>query len=151
MPEEIILELSWVLFHGFLSKMKSNLYEYFTNDAMQNNASHTLRLLVQSQKFQEIKPKTHFPAHSKRFFVHTLLHLSATSIPPPPPSIKCTMKIQNRGKFHKYSICGCQVKNFPSFGNPFSTHEMALLGVFLGLLSTKDGPILMKFSPEIVY
>ena len=41
------------------------------------------------------------------------------------------MRIQNRGKFHKYSICGCQVKNFPSFGNPFSTHEMALLGGFL--------------------
>ena len=60
MPEEIILELSWVLFHGFLSKMKSNLYEYFTNDAMQNNASHTLRLLAWSQKFQEIKPKNSF-------------------------------------------------------------------------------------------
>ena len=56
--------------------------------------------------------------------------------PSPPPQIKHTMKIQNRGKFHKYSICGCQVKNFPSFGNPFSTHEMALLGVFLGLSST---------------
>ena len=46
------------------------------------------------------------------------------------------MKIQNRVNFHKYSICGFQVKNFPSFGNPFSTHEMALLGVFLGLSST---------------
>ena len=45
MPEEIILELSWVVFHGNLSQMKSNLCEYFTSDAMQNNASHTLRLL----------------------------------------------------------------------------------------------------------
>ena len=44
----------------------------------------------------------------------------------PPSPIKCTMKVQNRDKFHKYSICGCQVKNFPNFGNPFSTHEMAL-------------------------
>ena len=69
----------------------------------------------------------------------------------PPPQIKRTMKIQNHGNFHKHSICGCQVKNFPSFGNLFSTHEMALLGVFLGLSSAKDGTILMKFSPEIVY
>ena len=36
MPEEIILELSWVVFHGFLSQMKSNLCEYFTSDAMQH-------------------------------------------------------------------------------------------------------------------
>ena len=66
------------------------------------------------------------------FFVNALLHFWAKPIPP----IKCTMKIQNRGNFHKYSICGCQIKNFPIFGNPFSTHEMALLGVFLGLSST---------------
>ena len=36
MPEEIILGLSWVVFHGFLSQMKSNLFEYFTSDAMQH-------------------------------------------------------------------------------------------------------------------
>ena len=64
----------------------------------------------------------------------------------PFPPIKCTMKIINRGKFHKYSICGCQVKNFPSFGNPFSTHEMALLGVFLGLSSTNFDEIFTKDS-----
>ena len=89
-------------------------------------------------------------------FTHSYtFELSPFPPPPFPPfprfPIKCTMKVHNRGKFHKYSIYGCQVKNFPSFGNPFSTHEMALLGVFLGLSSTKDGPILMKFSPKIVY
>ena len=60
MPEEIILELPWVVFHGFLSQMRSNFCEFFTSDAMQNNASHTLRLLVYSQKIQENKQKNSF-------------------------------------------------------------------------------------------
>ena len=34
-------------------------------------------------------------------------------------------------KKNKYSICGCQVRNFPSFGNPFSTHENGPFGGFL--------------------
>ena len=55
MPEEIILELSWVVFHGFLSQMKSNLCEYFTSGAMQHNASYTIRLLVWFQKFLKEK------------------------------------------------------------------------------------------------
>ena len=61
MPEEIILELPWVVFHGFLSQMRSNLRDIFTSEAVQNNASHTLRLLVWSQKFHEI---AHFLAQS---------------------------------------------------------------------------------------
>ena len=55
MPEEIILELPWVVFHGFLSQIRSNLHDIFTSEAVQNNASHTLRLLVWSQKLHEIK------------------------------------------------------------------------------------------------
>ena len=43
------------------------------------------------------------------------------------------MKIHNRGKFHKYSISGCQVKNFQSFAYQFSIHEIGLLGRFWDL------------------
>ena len=64
----------------------------------------------------EIKPKkTELLAHSKRFLVYTLL---------PPMSyalffcqVKDLMKIHNRGKFHQYSICGCQVKKIQILGS----------------------------------
>ena len=44
------------------------------------------------------------------------------------------IKIQNRGKFHQYEICGCQVINFQSVLYPFSIHEMALFGAIFGPL-----------------
>ena len=42
------------------------------------------------------------------------------------------MKIHNRGKFHFYSICSCQVINFPTFSWRCSIHEMTLFGGFFG-------------------
>ena len=55
--EAIILDLFSVNFRGLLPQMSSNLYKTFTIDAMQSNASHMLRFLMQSEKFLEIKPK----------------------------------------------------------------------------------------------
>ena len=46
------------------------------------------------------------------------------------------MKVHNSGKFHKYSICGCKVKNFHRFLGPYS---------FI------SGPILLKFKLEVVF
>ena len=60
------------------------------------------------------------------------------------------MKIYNRGKFHQYSLCGCQVKNFQSFAYRFSIHEKALFGNFLRFYSPKYGPNLPNVSPEVV-
>ena len=40
------------------------------------------------------------------------------------------MKIHNCGKFHLYSICGCQVINFQMFSWQYSIHE---LGHFVGI------------------
>ena len=59
------------------------------------------------------------------------------------------MKIYNRGKFHQYSICG-EVKNFQGFAYRFSIHEIALFGGGFGPLILQCGPILPKFSPEVV-
>ena len=56
----------------------------------------------------------------------------------------------NRGKFHLYSICGCQVIKFEMFSWRCSIHEMAHFGEFLGPNSPKNGQILLKFLPEIV-
>ena len=58
--------------------------------------------------------------------------------------------MDNRGKFHLSSICGCQVIKFEMFSWRCSIHEMAHFGGFLGPNSPKYGPILLKFLPEIV-
>ena len=49
----------------------------------------------------------------KGFFVYTILHhVSSTPIF---CLLKGPMDIHNAGKFHEYSICGCQVINFQRF------------------------------------
>ena len=40
--------------------------------------------------------------------------------------MKDLMKTHSRGKFHEYSICGCQVQNDLSFMTRFSIHGMAI-------------------------
>ena len=55
----------------------------------------------------------------------------------------------NRGKFHLYSICGCQVIKFEMFSWRCSIHEMAHFGGFLGPNSPKYDQILLKFLPEV--
>ena len=61
------------------------------------------------------------------------------------------MKIHNCVKFHLYSICGCQVINFPMFLLQCSIHEMALFGGFLGPNCLKYCLILLKLAPEVVF
>ena len=57
----------------------------------------------------------------------------------------------NRGKFHLYSISGCQVKKFEMFLWQWSIHEMARFWAFLGPNSPKYGLILLKFAPQLVF
>ena len=56
----------------------------------------------------------------------------------------------NRGKFHLYSISGCQVKKFEMFLWQWSIHEMDRFWAFLGPNSPKYGLILLKFAPQLV-
>ena len=49
--------------------------------------------------------------------------------------MKDFVKLQNRGKFHQYSIYGCQVKNYQSFVYQISIHAGPIFaGVFGALL-----------------
>ena len=59
------------------------------------------------------------------------------------------LEVHNRGKFHLYSICGCEVKKFEMFSWRWSIHEMAHFGGFLGRNSPKCGSILLKFAPQL--
>ena len=72
--------------------------------------------------------KIHFLAHLRRFFIYVLLrpmnHASIFC------QIESLMKIPNCGKFHEYSICGCQVINFQSVLYQFSIHQMVLFRGF---------------------
>ena len=78
MPKAIILDLFWVVFYEVLPQMRFNLYQIFNSDAMQ---------------------KTHFLAHSKRFFVCTLLRpLSYALIL---CHMKDLMKVHSHCKFHQ--------------------------------------------------
>ena len=76
------------------------------------------------KKWSELSQQTNFLSHFERFIVYALLRPTsyATSF----FHNKGLMKFHNRGKFNKYSICGCQVASFQRFSYRFSIHEMAL-------------------------
>ena len=85
-------------------------------------------------------------AHSKRFLVYTLLR--PLNYDPIFCQVKDFLKIYNLGKFHQFSICGCQVKNFPCFAHRFSIHGMLFFGRLVGLFSPKYGPILSFYGKK---
>ena len=119
----------WVIFSRLKPQIKFDLYKIFTSDAVQGNVWHMIRFLIEFWKFREIKPKNDFFAFLQRFLFHAL----------PRPvgaaliffQMKGLIKIHNRGKFHLYSICGCQFVNFQMF--PW-------IGPFWGVL----GPLLPR-------
>ena len=87
--------------------------------------------------------KTHFLAQFWRIFLYALLHSMSHA------SVFCQIeghiKIHTRGKFHEYSMGGCQVIN------QFSIHEMTLIEGFWGLNSPKYCLIFTKFLPKVVF
>ena len=87
--------------------------------------------------------KNHFLAFFHRFSGH------APWTPLCHAQIFCQMKvllvINNRGKFHRYSICGCQVRRFQSFSCQKKGEFLATFGWFLGHNFRKSGQILYKF------
>ena len=60
------------------------------------------------------------------------------------------MEMYNCGKFHLYSISGCQVIKFQMFSWRWRIHEMTHFEGVLDHNSPKYGPILLKFLPEVV-
>ena len=65
------------------------------------------------KKWWKFSKKTIFGDHFQRFFVYTLLRpMSYTQIF---SQIIGLIEIHNRGKFHQYSICSCEVIYFQRF------------------------------------
>ena len=56
------------------------------------------------------------------------------------------MEIHNRGKFHEYSFCGCQVKNVQMFSDQQKVPFLGSFGRFLGHNSRRSGQILSKLK-----
>ena len=102
-----------------------------------------------TENSKKLSQRTNFLAFFQRLFNHCLLR--PMSYAPIFCQMKCLMKIHNHDKFHLYSICGCQVINFPIFSWWCSIHEMAFLGVFLDPNCPKYCLILLKFAPEVVF
>ena len=76
---------------------------------MHNTASDMSRLLLYYQENVEIKPKNWF------WEVFCLRSLMPYEQLPKLLSICLLMEVHNNGKFHEYSICGCEVINLHVF------------------------------------
>ena len=74
-------------------------------------------------KSSKLIQKPYFLAQFQKFFIYALL--GPTTYAPSFCQNKGFMKLDNRGKFHMYSICGYQVTKFQRFSYRFSIHEMA--------------------------
>ena len=60
--------------------------------------------------------------------------------------MKGLMEIHNRGKFHEYSFCGCQVINVQMFSDQQKIPFLGAFGWFFGHNSPKSSQILSKFG-----
>ena len=64
--------------------------------------------------------------------------------------MKDLIKVYICGKFHQYSTCGCEIKNFESFSYWFSIHEMAPFGGFWALTPTNIVQSIVKYCSNIL-
>ena len=90
---------------------------------MQDDASDMLLFLLNYEKWLKLGQKTYILVYFEMFLVYFLL--LPKSYAPRFCQIKDLIKIHVLGKFHQYSICGCEVKNFQSFSYVFSIDEIA--------------------------
>ena len=79
---------------------------FLTSDDMQDDESNSTWFLWKYQEMVKIGPEISL-AHFVSFFVYALLHLM--SYAPKFCRMKDLIKIYTCGKFHQYSICGCEV------------------------------------------
>ena len=86
----------------------------------------------------ELSQKPYFLAHIERFFIYALL--CPASYAPSFRQNRGLVKLHNRGKFRKYTICDCQIINFPRFSyHPWN-------GTFLGVLMLFLSQIQLDFA-----
>ena len=138
----------WVVFWQELGKM-SILFKILTSDDMQDDASDILGLYWRSKKWSKLGQKTDFFGSFWEVFClfpFTQFELRLKILVNERPSLSTYL----RGKFHQYSICGCEFKNFRSFSCLFSIHKIAPFWDFLGPYFPKYCSTLLKFWPEVV-
>ena len=70
-------------------------------------------LYLTLKKGSKLGKKTGFVGHFLRFFVYALLRPLCYA--PIFYQMKGVIEIHNPGKFHHYTICGCQVTDFQMF------------------------------------
>ena len=148
-PEAIVLSLFLVIFQGLLPKRAPIWTTIFTSDALKHKASDMSRFLIQSKNSSKRSQKKYFLAHFRRFFIYTLLR--SMIHPQSFFQIVGHMKIHNRGKFHEYSISGCQVIDFQFFCTDSASMKWPFLGGFLVPNSAKHCLILMKLSEKVCF
>ena len=145
--ETIILGCFWMIFWPELPKILSILFKIF------DQWWHARWCIRYATAFIEVLSlklgkKTDLFGSFLEVFVYSLWH--PMNYAPRFWQMKNLIKIRISDKFHQYSICGCEVKNFQSFLYWFSVHKMIPFGMFLGSYSPKYCLILLKFWPEVV-
>ena len=88
-----------------------------------------------------------FLVHFESFPLYTFLY--PMSYVPRFCQMKELIKVYICGKFHQYSICGCEIKNFDSFSYWFSICEMAPFGGFCALTPTNIVQSIVKYCSNI--
>ena len=91
-----------------------------------------------TKKLSKLGLKIDFLAHFKSFFVYAVIHNMRYT--PRFCQMKALIKMDICGTFHQYSICGCEIKNFPAF----YMDSVSMKWLPLGLYSPKYCLILLK-------
>ena len=117
--------------HTFLNidnKMMHQIFSSFLKDILRNGQNWAKKLIFWL---------------NLRVFLFTPYEIHSKILP-----IKSLIKIYICVKFHQYSICGCEIKNFQSILYWFSINELAPFWDLLGTCSRKYCLILLKL-PEL--
>ena len=80
------------------------------------------------------------------FFFFDCAHLPPMGEAPILCQMKGLMEIHNPGKFHDYSIFGCQVMNLQIFSGQQKIPFLDAFGLFFGHNSSEYSQILFKFE-----
>ena len=97
------------------------------------------------ENFKKLTQKHHFVIGFQKFLDHAIFRPMGDV--PIFGQMELLMEIHNPGKFHWYSICGCQVIYFQSFSYQQKVGFLAAFGWFFVDYNPKSRPICTKISP----
>ena len=135
-------------FFGHNSPKYSQIHFKF-GTVMQANILHQIYygFWYSTENSKKLTQKPHFVVGIQNFFDHAFF--CPMDDAPIFGLMKGLMEIHNPGKFHRYSICGCQVMYFQSLLYQQKVVFLATFGWFLVDYNPKSNLICTKFSPVI--